>query len=115
MEPYSRFLFGNCEFDPGTFQLLKDSVPVQVEPKALDLLRLLLERAPRVVDKAEIFSTIWPDVAVTDNSLTRVVVQLRKALDDDAKAPRFIETVATRGYRFITNVTVVTGAALHPP
>ena len=72
-----------------------------MEPKALDLLQVLLARAPRVVDKAEIFSIVWKDVAVTDNALTRAIAQLRKALEDDSKAPRFIETVATRGYRFV--------------
>ena len=69
-----------------------------VEPKALDVLQLLIARAPQVVDKAEIFSIVWKDIAVTDNALTRVVAQLRRTLDDDPKAPRYIETVATRGY-----------------
>ncbi len=100
----SRLVFGSCEFDPGTFQLRRNGVLVEVEPKALDLLRLLLDRAPRVVEKSEIFSIVWKDVAVTDNVLTRLVAQLRRALDDDAKAPRYIETVTTRGYRFIADV-----------
>ena len=99
-----RLVFGSCEFDPGTFQLRRNGVLVEVEPKALDLLRLLLNRAPRVVEKSEIFSIVWKDVAVTDNVLTRLIAQLRRALEDDAKAPRYIETVTTRGYRFIANV-----------
>ena len=106
MENLFRYSFGHFEFDQATFRLLKSGVPVPVEPKALDLLQVLLARAPRVVDKAEIFSIVWKDVAVTDNALTRAIAQLRKALEDDSKAPRFIETVATRGYRFVSEVSV---------
>lgn len=76
-----------------------------LERKSLDVLRLLVERAPHVVSKAEIFAHVWKDVVVTDNALTRIVAQLRKALDDDPKSPRYIETVATRGYRFVAAVT----------
>src|SRR5262249_19796612 len=73
-------------------------------PKGLDLLRLLVERAPRVVEKHEIFSIVWKDVAVTDNALTRLVTHIRKILEDDPRAPQYIETIATRGYRFIAPV-----------
>jgi Tol biopolymer transport system component/DNA-binding winged helix-turn-helix (wHTH) protein len=107
MNDSARFRFGPFELDPGTFKLLKHGTPVPLEPKALDLLRLLLERAPRVVDKAEISSIVWKDVAVTDNALTRLVAQLRKALEDDPKAPQYIETITTRGYRFVKEVTVL--------
>lgn len=93
--------FGPFELDPATYRLRREGVTVPLEPKAVDLLLLLVSRAPRVVDKAEIFTVVWKDVAVTDNALTRIVAQLRKALDDDARAPRYIETIATRGYRFV--------------
>ena len=96
--------FGDFEFDPGAFKLRRDGRALPVEPKALDVLQLLIARAPQVVDKAEIFSIVWKDVAVTDNALTRVVAQLRRTLDDDPKAPRYIETVATRGYRFVAPI-----------
>ena len=99
-----RYLFGDFELDLGTFRLLRSGEPVFVEPKALDLLRLLIEQAPQVVDKNDIFRIVWKDVAVTDNALTRLVAQLRRALQDDARAPRYIETAATRGYRFVAEV-----------
>lgn len=101
-----RYLFGQSELNTATFQLLVDGEVRPVEPKALDVLRLLLERAPAVVDKQEIFATVWKDVAVTDNALTRIIAQLRKALDDDAKDPRYIATVSTRGYRMVTPVAI---------
>ncbi|MEQ1912743.1 MAG: transcriptional regulator, partial [Vicinamibacterales bacterium] len=99
--------FGPFEFDAGSFRLRRDGQVVWLEPKAVDLLRLLLERSPAVVEKAEIFDVVWHDVAVTDNALTRVIAQLRRALDDDARSPRYIETVATRGYRFIAELRPV--------
>jgi Tol biopolymer transport system component/DNA-binding winged helix-turn-helix (wHTH) protein len=104
MNEPSTLRFGPFRFEPGIFRLLRGETPLPVEPKALDLLALLLDRAPHVVDKAEIFSVVWKDVAVTDNALTRVVAQLRRALDDDSRAPTYIETIATRGYRFIAPV-----------
>ena len=97
------WVFGPFEFDAASFRLRRDGQIVPVEPKAIDVLRLLLERAPSVVEKADIFEVVWHDVAVTDNALTRVIAQLRRALDDDAKSPRYIETVATRGYRFVAD------------
>src|SRR5258705_12993631 len=101
MERPERQVFGDFELDLGAFRLLKGGVPVPVEPKALAVLRLLIERAPHAVEKGEIFATVWKDVSVTDNALTRIIAQLRRALDDDTKAPKYIETIATRGYRFV--------------
>lgn len=98
------YTFGPYEFDPVAFRLSRGGESIAVEPKALDVLKVLLDRAPAMVSKAEIFDLVWTDVAVTDNALTRVVAQLRKALDDDAKNPSYIETVATRGYRMATAV-----------
>jgi Tol biopolymer transport system component/DNA-binding winged helix-turn-helix (wHTH) protein len=118
METPPRFRFGPFELDPGTFKLLKNGEAVSLEPKGIDLLRLLLERAPRVVEKSEIFSIIWKDVAVTDNALTRLVTQIRRVLEDDPKTPRFVETIATRGYRFVADVHRLTDddrAAQAPP
>jgi Tol biopolymer transport system component len=61
----------------------------------------LVENQGQVVTKEEIFRVVWEETAVTDNALTRAVAQIRKALNDDAKEPRFIETAPTVGYRFI--------------
>src|SRR5262247_1334869 len=120
MNSAPRFQFGSYELDAGTFKLLRDGESLALEPKGIDLLRLLLERAPRVVEKQEIFSIVWKDVAVTDNALTRLVTHVRKALEDDPKTPRYIETIATRGYRFIAAVNRIesgetSAADLAPP
>lgn len=114
-----RYAFGDVELDPGRVLLLRDGYPLTLEPKAFAVLQVLVERAPRVVDKAEIFASVWKDTAVTDNALTRIVTQLRKALGDDAREPRYIATVATRGYRLLPAVRrldeAVARAAEPPP
>lgn len=82
-----------------------DGRAVDLEPKAFNLLVLLLTNAGQLVTKQEILDTIWAGTAVTDNALTRVVAQLRKALRDDARQATFLETVPTLGYRWIAPVT----------
>ena len=104
MQTSPLWFFGPFTFDRGACRVLRDGVPLSLEPKAFDVLGLLLERAPGVVEKSEIFAVVWKDVAVTDNALTRVIAQLRKALDDDARNPVYIETIATRGYRIAAEV-----------
>jgi DNA-binding winged helix-turn-helix (wHTH) protein len=61
----------------------------------------------RLVEKSELLDAVWHDSFVTPNALTRVIAQLRKSLGDDAKEARYIETVPTRGYRFIAAVKAV--------
>ncbi|MGP8244425.1 MAG: winged helix-turn-helix domain-containing protein [Bryobacteraceae bacterium] len=63
-----------------------------------------MQNRSRAIGKEELLSNVWEDVAVTDNALARVVAQLRKALGDDAKIARYIETVPTIGYRFVAEV-----------
>jgi Tol biopolymer transport system component/DNA-binding winged helix-turn-helix (wHTH) protein len=104
MVPAPRYAFGDVELDTGRVLLLKKDAPVTLEPKAFAVLQLLVDRAPQVVDKAEIFAVVWKDTAVTDNALTRIVAQLRRALGDDARDPRYIATVSARGYRLLPDV-----------
>jgi Tol biopolymer transport system component/DNA-binding winged helix-turn-helix (wHTH) protein len=106
MPDVPHYAFGDFALDLGRVQLLRGGEPIALEPKAFAVLRLLAERAPHVVDKADIFAVVWKDTAVTDNALTRVVAQLRKALGDDARDPRYIATISTRGYRLLPPVDV---------
>ncbi len=73
-------------------------------PRPFDLLLDLLTHAGRVVGKAELFERVWHGVAVTDNALTRAMKDLRRAIGDRASSPRYIDTVARRGYRFVADV-----------
>lgn len=95
------YRFDDFAVDPVAFRLMKNGQPLHIEPKALQVLILLLERREGVVTKQELLDAAWPGVTVTENALTRAVAQLRKTLGDVADAPRYIETVPTRGYRFI--------------
>ncbi len=73
---------------------------LSLEPKAFNLLVLMVQRPGHLFTKQEIFEALWPDTAVTDHALTRVVAQLRRVLGDEAREARYLETVPTRGYRW---------------
>jgi Tol biopolymer transport system component/DNA-binding winged helix-turn-helix (wHTH) protein len=109
-----RYAFEDVELDTGRVLLLKDAAPIALEPKAFAVLRLLAERAPQVVDKAEIFAVVWKDTAVTDNALTRIIAQLRRTMGDDARDPRYIATVSARGYRLLPDVRRLDGRTPAP-
>jgi Tol biopolymer transport system component/DNA-binding winged helix-turn-helix (wHTH) protein len=91
--------------DLDDFRLEHKGAPLALEPKAFNLLAFLVQRSGRLVTKQELFEAVWPDTAVTDHALTRVVAQLRRALGDEAREARYIETVPTRGYRWIRPIT----------
>lgn len=107
------YRFGDVEVEPGGRELRRGGARVALEPKALDVLLVLLRDAGRVVDKRRLLAEVWADVHVSDSSLARSVTQVRRALGDDIKSPRYIETVPTRGYRFIGTLELVAPAV--PP
>ena len=97
--------FGPFRIDTENEQLWRHQESIPLKPKAFAVLRHLVERRGKLVTKHELFTTIWPDTAVSDGVLTACIKEIRKALSDAAKAPRFIETVHRRGYRFIATPT----------
>src|SRR5688572_6436776 len=101
-----RYRFGDVEFDPRGFRLTRGGEPVDVEPKTLEVLGFLLENRGRLVEKRELLGAVWRDAVVTEGALTRVIAQLRKAIGDEARDARYLETVPTRGYRFLAEVDV---------
>jgi Tol biopolymer transport system component/DNA-binding winged helix-turn-helix (wHTH) protein len=109
------YRFGEAELDLGTYQLRRAGEVQALEPKAIEVLRLLVERAPNVVEKEDIFAIVWTDTAVTDNALTRIIAQLRRALGDDAREPRYIATISTRGYRVLPPVEIIGARPADPP
>jgi Tol biopolymer transport system component/DNA-binding winged helix-turn-helix (wHTH) protein len=102
--------FEDVTVDTGRFQVFRSGQPIDLEPKAVDVLVFLIERRQRLVLKDELLDGVWKDTFVTPNALTRVIAQLRKALDDDAQEARVIETVPRKGYRFLPEVTVTADA-----
>ena len=95
-----RVVFGDSIFDSETRELIRAERPVRLQPKAFALLEILLRRRPEAIAKDEIHRVLWPDTFVADTTLTGLVKDLRAAIGDDAKAPRFIRTVAAFGYAF---------------
>ena len=110
----ARYRFGPFTVDQAAYRLLKKDAVVQVSPKIIDLLLYLVARPSVLVTKEELFNALWPDVAVTDNALTQAVSELRQALGDDAAKPKYVQTVARRGYRFIAPVEVIRDGGVAP-
>ena len=99
-----RYRFNDIEIDLEGFRLLKGGHQLPVEPKALNLLIFLVDNRGRLVERQKLIDAVWRGAFVTDHVLNRAVGQLRKLLEDDPKQPRYIETVPTRGYRFIAEI-----------
>jgi DNA-binding winged helix-turn-helix (wHTH) protein/TolB-like protein len=83
---------------------------VHLEPKAMAVLLLLAERPGEVVTRDELLAAVWPDVVVTDNALTQVVIKLRRALEDSPREPKYLQSIAKRGYRLIAEVRPAVGS-----
>jgi TolB-like protein len=79
---------------------------VHLTPKALALLSYIADRPGEVVTKDQLFGAVWPDVNVGDAALVTCIQELRRALKDDARHPRYIETLHRRGYRFVGKMAV---------
>ena len=95
-----RLQFGPFTLDTETRQLLRDASELHLSPKAFELLWSLVEHRPRVCDKNELLTRIWPDTYVVDANLNVLIGEIRKVLEDSAKQPRFIRTVHGVGYAF---------------
>lgn len=111
--PHNTYRFGPFVVDRAGYRITRDDVAVVLTPKLLDLLIHLLDNAGTLVTKEALLDTLWPGANVTDNALAQAVSELRQALGDEAAAPRYIRTVARRGYRFVAAVTP--GPAAAPP
>jgi DNA-binding winged helix-turn-helix (wHTH) protein/TolB-like protein len=98
--------FGPFVLDAKERVLLEDDSPVQVPPKALDILFVLVEKHGHLVGKDELMKRVWPDSFVEEANLTQNISVLRKALSETPDQ-RFIETVPRRGYRFVAPVEEV--------
>jgi len=95
-----RLRFGDMTFDGGRRLLIRGPDAVHLSPKAFQLLGLLLARRPDAVSKAEIQDVLWPRTFVSETNLPALVNEVRRALGDRAKAPKFVRTVHGYGYAF---------------
>ncbi len=85
-------------------RLDRDDSSVHLEPKVMDVLLCLARRPGEVLSKEEILDSVWRVEHVADSTLSHAVAELRRALGDDARRPRYIETIPKRGYRLIATV-----------
>jgi TolB-like protein/DNA-binding winged helix-turn-helix (wHTH) protein/Tfp pilus assembly protein PilF len=96
--------FGPYRLDITNFQLWRGVQEVKITGKALAVLRYLVAHPGELATKDALFAAAWPETIVSEATLVSGIQELRQALRDDAKQPRYIETVHRRGYRFIGKV-----------
>ena len=97
--------FGTCRLDVPARQLLRDGQERSLQPKAFDLLRILIDARPQVLTKAEIMDLVWPDSYVAEANIAILIGDIRVAIGDSSREPRLIKTVFGVGYSFIGEVT----------
>jgi adenylate cyclase len=97
--------FGRYRFDLETGRLWSGKREVRLTLKAAAVLKVLVAHAGQPVSKEDLFASVWNGTAVSDDALTSCIRELRSALADDAKQPRFIETRHRRGYRFVARLS----------
>ncbi len=108
------YRFANVVVDCARFSVVRDGRTVKITPRAFEVLVYLLRHRDRVIGKQELFEQVWRESFVSDNALTRMIKEIRHVIDDDANAPRHIETVPRRGYRFIGAVREATEGLATP-
>ena len=107
--------FDDFLFDAGARQLHRGGEAIHLSPKAIDLLRTLVEERPRALSKAELHERLWPDTFVSDTNLASLVKEIRDALHDDARQPRYIRTAQRFGYAFCSAAAESPATATEAP
>jgi TolB-like protein/DNA-binding winged helix-turn-helix (wHTH) protein/Tfp pilus assembly protein PilF len=112
-----RFLLGIFELDLRAGELRKHGLRVRLQAQPFQVLAMLLEHPGEVVTREELQKKLWPaDTFVDfDHGLNKAISKIREALGDSAESPRFVETVARRGYRFLAEVKPAEGAPIRSP
>src|ERR1700748_960564 len=116
VQPFRRFRFGVFEADLRTGELTKLGKRVRLQEQPFQLLAMLLERPGELVVREELRERLWPKTIVDfDHGLNKAISKVRDALGDSAENPRFIQTVDSRGYRFLADVAVAQGGKPQTP
>ena len=93
--------FDQFQFCPGEQQLLCDGSPIPLTNKAFETLFVLISNNGHLVEKSELISAVWKDSFIEEGNLAVTISMIRKALGDNRKQSKYIQTVVKRGYRFI--------------
>ena len=99
-----QYVFGAFQMDVARYRLRRGGREIPLRPKCWDVLHYLVKRPGLLVTKEAFHREIWADTAVSDDALTKSIIELRRVLGDSRRTPRFIETVHGRGYRFVAEV-----------
>jgi TolB-like protein/DNA-binding winged helix-turn-helix (wHTH) protein/Tfp pilus assembly protein PilF len=112
-----RLRFGVFELDLRAGELRKHGLRVRLQEQPFQILAMLLEQPGEIVTREELHKRLWPaDTFVDfDHGLNKAISKIREAMGDSAESPRFVETVARRGYRFLAEVKVADTAPVHSP
>jgi DNA-binding winged helix-turn-helix (wHTH) protein len=107
------FLFPPFRLDAANQRLWRESKLLALRPKTFEVLFYLVQNAQRLVTKQELLDQVWTDTVVSDELLRGYIRELRDTLADNAKKPRYIETVPARGYRFLLRVELEAPSSVH--
>src|SRR3974390_2268674 len=108
--PESSIRFGDCELNASSFELRRGRRTVKLERIPLQVLLMLIQERGRVVTREAIADQIWGKGGVfvdVDNGINTAIRKIRQVLNDDPQKPRFVETIAGVGYRFIATISAV--------
>src|SRR6476620_3607156 len=93
-----RVRLGTCVLDTDLRQLTRAAIVIPLSPKAFRLLEVLAERQPRAVSQADLRALVWPELQAGGTTLARLVNEIRSAIGDEERPPRFLRTVPRFGY-----------------
>jgi DNA-binding winged helix-turn-helix (wHTH) protein len=115
--PARRYRFGAFEADAATGELRRQGIRIKLNAQPFQMLLMLLERPGELLSREEISRELWPDGTFVDyeHGVNAAVNRIREALGDKASSPRFVETLARRGYRFAAPVERITPSENPPP
>jgi DNA-binding winged helix-turn-helix (wHTH) protein len=99
--------FGPYRLDPANARLWHEARPLRLTPKAFQVLCFLAARPGQLVSKDELFEHVWAETVVSEATLASAIQEIRKALQDNAREPQYVETVPKRGFRFIGEVVSI--------
>jgi DNA-binding winged helix-turn-helix (wHTH) protein len=109
------FRVGDWLVEPDLGRVSRDDTGRQLEPRIMHVLVCLAERCGEVVARHELVDAVWAMEFITENTLTHAIAELRKLFGDNARDPRYIETITKRGYRLIMPVEGLVKRHPHPP
>jgi len=103
----SRYKFSTYIFDSQLAQIIVGDEIISLEPQQATLLHFLIEHRDAIVSRDDIAEKVWQGLVVEDNTISKAITRVRKALNDNAKSPLYIKTVPKKGYQFIAPIDLI--------